>query len=409
MRIEFDNRYMLARALVDQGATANLISKRMLDILKLPTKRVGIPIVGICESVPYNVKIKTKFTIKPRNLNATYALQIPALVVPRITSVSKSPDTDNFEHLQNLEFADPEWKNGGRIDILLGSATHAEIISEGLIKGETGQPIAQKTELGWIISGGNGGQKQIAPIFTINISNVDLSQSLKQFWENEEIPNTRILTPEEQAAETHFLSTTSRSSDGRIMVHLPFKNEKPSLGESMHIAKKRYENIEKRFASQPELKNIYDQGIQEYLDLNQMELANENVWPHNYLPHHPVIKESSSTTKVRTVYDASCKTTNGNSLNSQLLVGPTIQSDLFSILIQWRKEKYAITGDIEKMYRQIWLTPEHTEYQRIMWQAPGTLEIKSYRLKTVTFGVASAPFLAIRSSYYEHYFLSQMI
>lgn len=128
-----------------------------------------------------------------------------------------------------------------------------------------------------------------------------------------------------------------------------------------------------------------------------MELAQESTWPHNYLPHHPVIKESSTTTKIRPVFDASVKTTNGNSLNSQLLIGSTIQTYLFSLFIHWRKRQIAISGDIEQMYRQIWIYPEDTEYHRILWQPPGTTEVKSYRLKTVTFGVASAPFLAIRS------------
>lgn len=99
-----------------------------------------------------------------------------------------------------------------------------------------------------------------------------------------------------------------------------------------------------------------------------MKLTNEDKKPRNYLPHHPVIKESSSTTKIRPVFDASCKTDNGNSLNSELLVGPTIQSDLFSILIHWRKNQYACTGDIEKMYRQVWVYPEDSEFQRILHQ-----------------------------------------
>lgn len=53
-----------------------------------------------------------------------------------------------------------------------------------------------------------------------------------------------------------------------------------------------------------------------------------------FLPHHLVVKESSSTTKVRTVFDASAKTTNGRSLNDILYVGPTIQPDLFDLLIK---------------------------------------------------------------------------
>lgn len=88
------------------------------------------------------------------------------------------------------------------------------------------------------------------------------------------------------------------------------------------------------------------------------------------------------------------------------MIGPTIQPDLFSLMIGWRKNKYAITGDIEKMYRQIWIHPDDTKYQGLLWQSddtpPGNTppdKPKSYCLKTVTFGVASAPFLAIRTLY----------
>lgn len=395
IRIEHGHQSVLVRALIDSGATANIITKRIVDLLILPQTTVGIPITGICDTVAYTVKTQTNVCV--RSSNSNYMLQAPALVVPRITTLSSSRCHEQWPHLEHLELADPDWQKGGRIDILLGSAAHAEILLNGLIKGESGQPIAQKTELGWIVSGGNGGQRQIMPIFTVKVTDEDLSMNLQRFWDNEEIPKRRILTPDEQAAENFFVKTTKRCLDGRFMVKLPFRNENPSLGDSKFIAKRRYNGTMKRLSTKPEIKAIYDQSIYEYLELGQMELADEFVWPHSYLPHHEVIKESSTTTKVRVVYDASCKTSNGNSLNSQLLVGPTIQSDLFSLLIHWRKGKYAVTGDIEKMYRQIWVAPEHTEFQRILWQAPGSTEIKSYRLKTVTFGVASAPFLAIRT------------
>jgi hypothetical protein len=58
-----------------------------------------------------------------------------------------------------------------------------------------------------------------------------------------------------------------------------------------------------------------------------------------YLPHHVVVKESSSTTKVRVVFDGPAKTTTGISLNDILMVGPTVQQDLFSIVMRFRTHK----------------------------------------------------------------------
>lgn len=211
--------------------------------------------------------------MKPNKIESQFALNIPALVVPWITSIKDLSTKSSWHHLQGIELADPDWEKGGRINILLGAAAHGEIILNGLIKGSSSQPIAQKTEFGWIISGGDGGQKHVASIFTFQITNEDLSKNLQKFWESEGIQNRKILTPDEQKAKDIFVRTTTRCSDGRIMVKLPFKNENPSLGESIKIAKNRYRSMTKRFAAKPELKAIYDQSIQEYLDLGHMEEA----------------------------------------------------------------------------------------------------------------------------------------
>lgn len=110
-----------------------------------------------------------------------------------------------------------------------------------------------------------------------------------------------------------------------------------------------------------------------------------------------VIKESSKTTRLRTVFDASCKTSNGLSLNDVLKVGPCIQDNLLNILIRFRKFSIALTADIEKMYRQINIKPEHRNLQRIIWRSDPNQNLKEYLLNTVTYGMASSSFLATRS------------
>ena len=48
---------------------------------------------------------------------------------------------------------------------------------------------------------------------------------------------------------------------------------------------------------------------------------------------HAVVKESSTTTKVRAVFDASVKTSTSDLLNDILLVGPTVHSSLVDVLL----------------------------------------------------------------------------
>lgn len=69
-----------------------------------------------------------------------------------------------------------------------------------------------------------------------------------------------------------------------------------------------------------------------------------------YLPHHAVVREDKTTTKVRVVFVASSKGSQGILLNDMLLVGPTIQPDLRHIVMKWRLHPIVLCADIEKIY-----------------------------------------------------------
>lgn len=83
-----------------------------------------------------------------------------------------------------------------------------------------------------------------------------------------------------------------------------------------------------------------------------------------YLPHHAVIKNSSVTTKLLVVFDGSCKTTNGKSLNDNLLKGPILQQDLVAVILRYRCKKYCFSADIKQMFRMIHVQECDRDYQR---------------------------------------------
>lgn len=114
-----------------------------------------------------------------------------------------------------------------------------------------------------------------------------------------------------------------------------------------------------------------------------------------YIPHHAVIKDESKTTKTRIVFDASAKTK--KSLNDILMVGATIQASLIIRVMKWRCYQYALRGDITKMYRQIKVYEEDVNYQRMVFRFNKNEPIQDFCLNTLTFGTASAPYMAIRS------------
>uniref|UniRef100_A0A182YRD6 Uncharacterized protein n=1 Tax=Anopheles stephensi TaxID=30069 RepID=A0A182YRD6_ANOST len=87
-----------------------------------------------------------------------------------------------------------------------------------------------------------------------------------------------------------------------------------------------------------------------------------------YIPHHYLLKPTSTTTKLRVVFDGSAVTSNGVALNHVLRKGPAVQRELFSILLSSRSFRYVITADIPKMYRQIRVMSPDTRFQRILWR-----------------------------------------
>ena len=116
-----------------------------------------------------------------------------------------------------------------------------------------------------------------------------------------------------------------------------------------------------------------------------------------YMPMHSVIKESSTTTKLRVVFDASAKSSIGISLNDTLQVGPTIYPSLTDILIRFRSFKIAVSSDISKMYRAVELSPSDRDLYRFVWRRDSSTPLSDYRMTRITFGVAASAFAAIRS------------
>ena len=152
--------------------------------------------------------------------------------------------------------------------------------------------------------------------------------------------------------------------------------------------------MERKFMKNEDLKVEFQIFMDEYKELNQMEAKPGDIKAAYYMPHHAVLRPTSTTAKLRVVFDASCKSSNDSSLNDHLLIGPAIQSDLFTILLKFRKFEIGFIANVEKMYRQVLIHPEDRPYQYILWRKLPFEEPGTYQLRTVTYGTASAPFLA---------------
>ncbi|XP_033229546.1 uncharacterized protein LOC117181086 [Belonocnema kinseyi] len=228
----------------------------------------------------------------------------------------------------------------------------------GQIQLREDKTILQKTQLGWIVA---GSMELPPPSYKSQavcnlISNQQLHNEVQRFWgiEHYSVKRDQPELDLRDVCEQHFLSTTKRDPEGRFIVTIPFKDEVNVLGDSLKIAEKR---------------------------LFAMEL----------------FKEGSTTTKLRVVFDGSAKTSSGLSLNEVQRVGPVVQNDLFPITLRFRQYPIVLSADIAQMYRQIKVTQSQQNLQRIVWRTDASKPIQHFRLTTVTYGTASAPFLASRA------------
>jgi hypothetical protein len=48
------------------------------------------------------------------------------------------------------------------------------------------------------------------------------------------------------------------------------------------------------------------------------------------------------------------------------------------------------------MYRMVEVEPIHRDYQQFLWRVEDKGPLETFRLKTVTFGTSSAPYLAVK-------------
>ena len=139
--------------------------------------------------------------------------------------------------------------------------------------------------------------------------------------------------------------------------------------------------------------------MSEYEHLNHMVRA-PSISSHNnsifYLPHHGVLKPDSKTTKLRVVFNGSCATSSGYSLNDLMHTGRNLLLNITDAQLWIRQHRFIFATDITKMYRQVRVHEDDQDLQHILWVDEEGEEI-SFRLTTVTYGTKAAPFLAVRA------------
>ena len=398
---------MTARALLDSGSTLSILSnkvKQTLSLLKIPEQTI---ITGIGAST-------TTCPMTKVNLSSNYkkwSKDITVAVMKTVTSdlpLQRAASARKLPHLKNLHFADKNFHCPGTIDVLLGQDVFGELLQEKKRQGPPNTPMAYLTVFGWAVMGPYTPDKAIkqsqqSTATSINKEDTNLppDEILARLLVMEEPQDKeRVFTQEERMVEDHFKRTHSYDKEEkRYTVRLPMKGSIEQLGES------RGQAVNRAKANDRSLKRRgchtkYQEVMQKYVDEEHATLLTPEEVTHSstayYMPVHAVFKESSSTTKVRAVFDASAKTTTHISLNELMAVGPTLQPSLDQTLLRFRMYSVALSGDISQMYREVLLHPEDRHLHRFIWRQEDESPWQDYQMTRVTFGVTASPYLAVK-------------
>ncbi|KAJ8045018.1 hypothetical protein HOLleu_07935 [Holothuria leucospilota] len=308
----------------------------------------------------------------------------------------------DWDHLKDINFPVPA---DGPVALLIG-VDHVDLhraLEERA--GGVGEPVARKTPLGWTCVGPTTKghrfltyhTKQVKTFKCQIVESVD--DTIKKFWEidsmgikEENVPQTN-----EERRALELVKESLKTVDGRYEVKIPWSGNKDEISNNKIIAERRLHNLEKKLTSDKCLGEEYCKVINDYEEkgyikkVNESDKGLERAW---YLPHFAVVKPDRETTKVRIVYDASAKY-NGLSLNDVILNGPKLQTDLFDVLLNFRRNKIALMCDISEMYMQVGIDKDDRGMLRFLWRdldqnrAPDI-----YEFQRLAFGLNAAPFIS---------------
>ena len=329
---------------------------------------------------------------------------IEALCVPTICSPLTNQNLSSVQGLsefRGLQFADFEHQDSTNlpVGILIGIDYYHIFMTGEVIRSKDG-PVASSTKVGWVMSGRLGSASSDMHcletyLLRTTVEHVDegndLRQELQKFWDVENVGSSMDCV-------TRKFEENIMHNGTRYIVKLPFKPDHELLPDNYNVCEGRLKSLTGRLVSKG-IYNDYNSIFKDYeedgiIERVPVEEIAKGAGATHYLPHRPVVREDKQTTKIRAVFDASCKV-NGPSLNECLYAGPNLIAKIFDILVRFRCNKIGLLADIKQAFLNVEIDKEHRDYLRFLWYDSNSEQSQKvvYRFLRVVFGVTSSPFL----------------
>uniref|UniRef100_A0A5S6Q6S2 DUF1758 domain-containing protein n=1 Tax=Trichuris muris TaxID=70415 RepID=A0A5S6Q6S2_TRIMR len=389
--------------LLDAGSQRTFIRKDLADRLGLRGPQENVVITTIGDRRAQRMVKRAKIWLSPLDANAcdNFApIRVAGLCLPKIYSKVSANQLlrEEWTHLQHLKLANRFPRDEAEIDVLIGLDQHYEFIGSEHLRGREDEPVAVRSVFGCIVYGKMAGtDKRSAVVLHVSVKE-SVREEITTFLELESI-GMKYKEPQENKSQVFAerLKDTVSYNGERYVVRLPWKTKNPNLPNSCEYAVSSLGQTENRLKKE-KLKQTYSAAIKMYVANGWAEEILDNVehWGKTYyLPYHAVYREEKVTTQRRIVFDASA-CYEGQSLNSMLAPGPSLESDSFGILFRLRRFRIGLQADISKMFLQVALHENHQDACRYVWRDKAEeIAPRKFRFKRICFGLNCSPFLAM--------------
>ena len=330
--------------------------------------------------------------------------------------IPRKATVESWEHLQEVASKLPAYNAEADIGLLLGLNCGPAIKPKETVTGADSEPWAVRTELGWCVVGiVKGTTPPDTACYLVNMGDSTTVRHYAYRTQVREITPDQVsrlfdsdfkeesrdvkVSQQDRRFEKLMEEQMVQREDGHFIAPLPLKDPSFNFPNNRVMAEQRLLSLKRRMLSNQRLKEEYQTYMEDMLDRGYAEVVPEDelrrddgkVW---YVPHHGVYSQTKE--KLRVVFDCSGEF-QGHSLNSQLMQGPDVSNNLSGILTRFRKERIGVTCDVQGMFNQVKVIPEHRDLIRFLWWKDGDMqqEPSEYRMTTHLFGATSSPACAM--------------
>ena len=393
------------KAIVDSKSSTNLCTEKLANKLKLPSvpfkTTLNVATGSYCvegkkllETKVYSRDMKQSAGIKNVLTIKSIPISMDSIFVPN--------DLKGYDELKDVQI--PTCDNSDEIDLLIGSGVPKAFYQYDTRIVQSGDLYAVNQTFGWEIVGkkrvDNHNSQFSKSINMVNsaesvffVSNPvdDIDRVFRHEFMDCNVFSDKLCPSIEDKEAVRLVEASLKLENSQFEVGIPWKKDPAKLPESKCIVMKRLNYLKTKMSKDSELKKAYSNEMKKFIDNGFLELSscptNDTEYCH-YIPHHPVFHPRKGSFRI--VWDCAL------SLNDYIYEGPDLMNSLVEVLIRFRRFKYVICSDIQKMYLNVKIPHCDRGALRILWWPEGDFSVEpvEYRATVHIYGAKSSGFVA---------------